>query len=56
MIGDTSHDMHMARAAKVRGLGVTWGFHERHEVEDGEPHEIVDDFAAPNMALNQFAS
>lgn len=27
MIGDTVHDMRMARAAKVPGIGVTWGYH-----------------------------
>lgn len=27
MVGDTSFDMQMARAAGVRGLGVSWGYH-----------------------------
>lgn len=27
MVGDTSFDMEMARAASVRGVGVAWGFH-----------------------------
>jgi len=27
MVGDTSFDMAMARAASVRGVGVSWGFH-----------------------------
>lgn len=27
MIGDTSYDMDMARAAGIRGIGVTWGYH-----------------------------
>lgn len=27
MIGDTSYDMAMARAAGVRAVGVTWGYH-----------------------------
>ena len=29
MIGDTSYDMTMARAAGVTAIGVTWGYHER---------------------------
>ncbi|WP_299899014.1 HAD-IA family hydrolase [uncultured Ruegeria sp.] len=29
MIGDTSYDMDMAAAAGVRGIGVTWGYHDR---------------------------
>ena len=27
MIGDTSYDMEMARAAGMRGIGVSWGYH-----------------------------
>ncbi|NOD95469.1 HAD-IA family hydrolase [Ruegeria sp. HKCCD4884] len=29
MVGDTSFDMDMAAAAGVRGIGVTWGYHDR---------------------------
>jgi phosphoglycolate phosphatase len=32
MIGDTSYDMAMARAAGVRGIGVSWGYHSREEL------------------------
>jgi phosphoglycolate phosphatase len=32
MIGDTSYDMAMARAAGVTGIGVTWGYHDRQEL------------------------
>lgn len=32
MIGDTSYDMAMARAAGVRALGVAWGYHEAGEL------------------------
>jgi len=32
MIGDTSFDMEMARAANVRAIGVDWGYHEPHEL------------------------
>lgn len=31
MIGDTAYDMHMARAAYVRAIGVDWGYH--HPIE-----------------------
>ena len=27
MVGDTSFDMEMARAAGVRAIGVAWGYH-----------------------------
>jgi phosphoglycolate phosphatase len=29
MIGDTTHDMIMAKAARVAAIGVAWGYHER---------------------------
>lgn len=32
MIGDTSFDIDMARAAGVRAIGVAWGYHEAHEL------------------------
>ena len=32
MIGDTSFDMAMARAAGVRGIGVAWGYHTGAEL------------------------
>ena len=32
MIGDTSFDMEMAVAAGVRAIGVSWGYHEAHEL------------------------
>lgn len=32
MIGDTSYDMLMARAAGARALGVGWGYHPPHEL------------------------
>lgn len=34
MIGDTSFDMEMACAARVRAIGVDWGYHEPHELLD----------------------
>ena len=34
MIGDTSYDMIMARAAGVRAIGVAWGYHAADELVD----------------------
>lgn len=34
MIGDTSFDMAMARAAGARAVGVAWGYHNVHELSD----------------------
>jgi phosphoglycolate phosphatase len=36
MIGDTSFDMAMARAAGVTAIGVAWGYHD----SDGRPARI----------------
>ncbi len=39
MIGDTSYDMAMARAAGVTGIGVTWGYHSPEALrEAGADH------------------
>ena len=32
MIGDTSYDMAMARAAGVTAIGVAWGYHQPQEL------------------------
>jgi phosphoglycolate phosphatase len=32
MIGDTSYDMAMAKAAGVTGIGILWGYHGREEL------------------------
>ena len=33
MLGDTVHDMRMAKAAGVKALGVAWGYHEAADLE-----------------------
>jgi phosphoglycolate phosphatase len=32
MIGDTSYDMAMAKAAGVRAVGVAWGYHSAEDL------------------------
>lgn len=51
MIGDTSFDMEMARAAGVTGIGVAWGYHARHRL--GDAVVILDDFSGLAGALDQ---
>lgn len=53
MIGDTTYDIEMARAAKVGALGVTWGYHHRDELEDAGAHHIVEDYADMTGALDK---
>jgi phosphoglycolate phosphatase len=41
MIGDTSFDMMMARAAGTHAVGVAWGYHTMHELlEAGAGHVV----------------
>lgn len=54
MVGDTSHDMIMARAAGVYAQGVTWGFHTAEEMRAGGAHHVAEDFAALSGALDAF--
>ena len=46
MIGDTSYDITMARAAGVRAIGVSWGYHPPHELTAAGAASIADDAAA----------
>ncbi len=41
MIGDTSHDMKMARNAGVKALGVSWGYHTVPELESAGAHRVI---------------
>lgn len=46
MIGDTSYDMAMARAAKVHGIGVAWGYHSSEEMIRAGASVVAQDFGA----------
>ncbi|HEY9553038.1 HAD-IA family hydrolase [Allosphingosinicella sp.] len=41
MIGDTSFDMTMARAASVTAIGVTWGYHDADELREAGAHHVA---------------
>jgi phosphoglycolate phosphatase len=51
MIGDTSFDMAMARAAGAYAQGVSWGFHTVDEIAEGGAHHIADSFDALHREL-----
>ena len=55
MVGDTAHDMRMAKAAGAYAQGVSWGFHTAEEVQEGGADHIAHDFAALNRQLDAFA-
>lgn len=46
MIGDSSFDMAMARAAGARAIGVAWGFQPRAALVEAGAERIVEDFDA----------
>ncbi|OYY91747.1 MAG: haloacid dehalogenase [Sphingomonas sp. 28-66-16] len=51
MIGDTSYDMAMARAAGVHAVGVAWGYHPADELIDAGAHIVIDQVDALPAAL-----
>lgn len=54
MVGDTSFDMEMARAAGVRGIGVNWGYHPAERL--GDAHVVIDDYAELAPVLDRIWS
>ena len=45
MIGDTSFDIEMGRAAGVAAIGVAWGYHDPHELHQCGAVGVADDVA-----------
>lgn len=41
IVGDTTFDMEMARAADVRGIGVSWGYHSHSQLHEARAFRIV---------------
>jgi phosphoglycolate phosphatase len=41
MIGDTSYDMAMARAAGATAIGVAWGYHDAATLQRAGAHHIA---------------
>ena len=44
MIGDTSYDMEMARAAGVTAIGVNWGYHAPEMLHASGAHQVIETF------------
>lgn len=44
MVGDTTHDLLMARQAAIHGLSVTWGVHRREQLQEMDPLQIATRF------------
>lgn len=53
MIGDTTFDMEMAVNARVKAIGVGWGYHAPEELTAAGATILVDDFGAIEPALER---
>jgi len=53
MIGDTTFDVEMARAAQVAALGVSWGYHPVPELHRAGAHHVSDTADTLIEDLNQ---
>jgi phosphoglycolate phosphatase len=53
MIGDTSFDMLMARSARVRGIGVAWGYHAPAELIASGAVSVAETVTALSQALEE---
>jgi phosphoglycolate phosphatase len=53
MIGDTVHDMRMARAARVGAIGVAWGYHTVVELNEAGADTIIESFDQLDPAIDQ---
>lgn len=53
MIGDTVFDIEMARHAKVRSIGVSWGYHDPAELHEAGAEAVIDTFDELAALANQ---
>jgi phosphoglycolate phosphatase len=53
MVGDTSYDMEMARAAGTYAIGVGWGYHEPEILRNAGAHCIIDSYADLTSAVEE---
>ncbi len=44
MVGDTTYDIQMARAAGVGAIGVSWGYHAASELRQAGAHVVLDEY------------
>lgn len=54
IIGDTTYDMEMGRAAGMRCIGVSWGYHKVEHLRDAGAAWIVDDATELQALLDGF--
>ena len=52
MIGDTTYDIEMARAAGVTSIGVTWGYHKEAALRASGADYVVHDYAELSASID----
>jgi phosphoglycolate phosphatase len=53
MIGDTSYDMEMGRAAGMQAIGVIWGYHSADMLRQAGASDIAESFDALHLILDR---
>ena len=56
MIGDTTYDIAMARAAGTKALGVSWGNHPADELTQTGAHKVIDRLDQVLQAVEQLTA
>lgn len=56
MIGDTTHDIHMAHRAGVHSIAVSYGAHDRRELDSARPGHIVESVGELHRLLSIYCS
>lgn len=52
MVGDTTFDIDMARAADILAIGVSWGYHDVASLRRSGAHVMIDSFAQLTPAID----
>jgi phosphoglycolate phosphatase len=55
MVGDTTHDLQMARNAGVDAIGMTHGAHPEDQLRALEPLALMDDFVGLRAWFKEYA-
>ncbi|WP_135077521.1 HAD-IA family hydrolase [Terasakiella sp. SH-1] len=53
VIGDTTYDIHMAGNAKVKSIGVSWGYHASEELLQAGAACVIHDYSELPQAIKQ---
>ena len=55
MIGDTTFDIEMGKAAGAKAIGVTWGYHDPSELVAAGADIMIDQFSDLDAAIAKLA-